>query len=129
MHRRACVRLFALALHGAVGAGCDRASPPTEPDRAGIIREILDSEFQAGVETTDGAFVTGWRYDMSALYRASKRRRARVKLGDTIAVEVTVEINDNLANPESIENASWGSRRRDEDAERTLRERIERALP
>jgi len=79
---------------------------------------ILDREFRAGLDPdltneAEGDFWTLWDYKTSMWYRETTRRRAHVKVEDAgdgkvrVGVAVVTQINDNIDNPHSIEEARW----------------------
>jgi hypothetical protein len=81
-------------------------------------RYVLDQEFRAGLDPdktneVEGDFWTLWDYKTSMWYRETTRRRAHVKVEDAgdgmvrVGVSVVTQINDNIDNPHSIEDARW----------------------
>ncbi len=81
-------------------------------------KHILDREFQAGLDPgrtkeEEGDFYTLWDYKTSMWYRKTTRRKAHVKVEDAgdgmvrVGVAVVTQINDNMDNPHSIEDARW----------------------
>ena len=81
-------------------------------------KHILDREFLAGLDPDktiedEGDFWTLWDYKTSMWYRKTTRRRAHVKVEDAgegmvrVGVAVVTQINDNMDNPHSIEDARW----------------------
>jgi hypothetical protein len=69
-----------------------------------------------------GDFTTVWRYDMDPSYFKSKRSRAHVKVEDMgggnvrVGVAIVSQLNDNIDNPDSIDEARWIRTTRDDEA-------------
>jgi len=81
-------------------------------------KHILDREFRAGLDPDrtkedEADFWTLWDYKTSMWYRKTTRRRAHVIVEDAgegkvrVGVAVVTQINDNMDNPHSIEDARW----------------------
>ena len=78
----------------------------------------------------DGEYVTVWHYQKSAFYRKSTRERAHIvveDLGDgmvRLGISVVQQLNDNIDNPASIDEAKWVSAQRNAEVEGNLERRI-----
>lgn len=107
-----------ISLEGAVKAAC----------------EVLRASFpKGGVSLT---IRTDWNYEMSQLYRESRRSQAVVHLGKgpsgklTVDAAVTLEIDDNIDDPKSIKDAHWiqvDSSARSRELTRRIRAAIQKA--
>ena len=85
---------------------------------------VLEKEFPKGVDPdqTDqdtGDYWTLWDYKVSMWYRDTTRARAHLKIEEAgegqvrVGVAVVTQINDNIDNPHSIEEARWVRTTRD----------------
>jgi len=112
---------------------------PIEGDFASVVdraRGVVLRDWPLGFDPDrskedEGDIWTMWRYDKSAFYRNTVRRRARVKVEDVgegkvrVGVAVVQQINDNIDNTMVIEEGKWVRRQRLPEQEALLRERIE----
>lgn len=77
-----------------------------------------------------GEYFTVWRYDTSVLYRKTIRHRAHVRIQDMgngqvrIGIAVVEQINDNIDNPDSIEEGKWQSTQRSGEKEAAIEQDI-----
>jgi hypothetical protein len=73
-------------------------------------------------DESKGELYTVWNYAMDPQYFKSKRTRARVKVEDMgggnvrVGVAVVSQLNDNIDNPDSVDEARWIRTARDEEA-------------
>ncbi len=114
--------------------------PPIEDDYDAVLyraRAKLIKEYPLGIDPDLskeelGDFWSIWRYDISVMYRETKRTRARVKVENLgagkvrVGVAVMEQLNDNIDAPSDIDKAKWVRKHRLPDRETLLRERIER---
>lgn len=100
-------------------------------------RFVLEREFRAGLDpdlTNEeaGDFWTLWDYKTSMWYRETTRRRAHVKVEDAgdgmvrVGASVVTQINDNIDNPHSIEDARWVKTTLDSDWASRIEAKISR---
>lgn len=94
---------------------CERARTMTlKVYRKGFDPDKTDEE--------KGDFFTVWDYKMSVNYRDSKRYKAHVKVEDLgkgqvrVGAAVVKQINDNIDNPHTIDEARWVGTSRDDEA-------------
>jgi len=92
-------------------------------------RARLKRDFPLGLhpdhadDAAAGDLWTVWRYQRDPTYRNTRRVRARVKVEDLgegqvrVGVSVVSQINDNIDNPDVIEEARWVNTSRMVDAE------------
>ena len=114
---------------------------PFEDDFDAVVyraRSKLMKEYPLGLDPdrtkeAEGDLWTIWRYDISVLYRETKRRRARVLVQDMgegkvrVGVAVMQQLNDNIDNPSVIDEAKWVRKHRVGEREETLRAAIEQS--
>jgi len=134
----------------AVFAGCDRTGvktldelswgPPVEASAEDMKQRaifVLIREFKLGLDPDrtdekEGEFWTVWEYKMSPLYMKSKRARAHVKIEEVeegkirIGVSVVEQRNDNIDNPNLVEEARWVQTKRDGDRASRIEQNIAR---
>jgi hypothetical protein len=131
-------------------AGCDRYTsklkdvvygPEFEADyRATIARAnaVLRKHFRKGLDPDltnldTGDLWTIWHYDPSIMYRDTTREKAHVVVEDLgngrvrVGVSVVSQLNDNIDNPHSIEDARWVRTTRDIERSQLIVKHIARA--
>ena len=143
---RAIPILFVLALLAVVGAckSPDRLvedlsyGAPFEADYEETnerARFVLSKVYPKGLDpdktnADEGDYYTVWHYQKSAFYRKSTREKAHVKVEDLgdgmvrLGVSVVQQLNDNIDNPTSIDEAKWVSGQRNAEVEGNLERRI-----
>jgi hypothetical protein len=133
------MRAIIIFLGAALAVGCASAEgklsdlswgPPVKSDYESMVKRAKDMtlrRFPKGFDPdrTDeakGDLYTVWNYSMVPDYFRSKRMRARVKVEDMgggnvrVGVAVVSQLNDNIDNPDSIDEAMWIRTTRDEEA-------------
>jgi len=78
------------------------------------VRLVLARKFPAGLDLarTDpskGEFWTNWNYDLQPAYFRTKRTAAHIRIkGDKVeSVDVRIDINDNIDDPDDLSAAQW----------------------
>ncbi|MHC4548939.1 MAG: hypothetical protein ACYTEZ_09185 [Planctomycetota bacterium] len=100
-------------------------------------RWVLEKQFPNGLDPDrtneeEGDFWTVWDHKISVLYRKTQRRRAHLKVEDAgegkvrIGVAVITQLNDNIDNPHSIEEARWVKTQRDQEWAKRIEDQIAR---
>jgi len=133
------MRAIIIFLGAALCFGCASAEgkltdlswgPPVKSDYESMLKRAKDMTLRRypkgfDPDRTDeakGDLYTVWNYAMVPDYFRSKRARARVKVEDMgggqvrVGVAVVTQLNDNIDNPDSIDEAKWIRTTRDEDA-------------
>ena len=98
---------------------------------------VLEKEFPRGFDPDksnedDGDFWTVWDHKVSMWYRETTRARAHLKIEEAgegevrLGVAVVTQINDNIDNPHSIEEARWVKTSRDAEWAVRIEEAIAR---
>ena len=116
--------------------------PPIEDDFDEVVyraRSFLIREYPLGIDPDRskedaGDFWSIWRYDISVMYRETKRTRGRVKVENLgagkvrVGVAIMEQLNDNIDDPSDIDKAKWVRKHRLPERETLLREQIERTF-
>ncbi|HEX5138289.1 MAG TPA: hypothetical protein VFY93_15040 [Planctomycetota bacterium] len=133
------MRAIIIFLGTALGFSCASAEgkltdlswgPPVKSDYEAMVKRARDQTLRRypkgfDPDRTDeakGDLYTVWNYSMVPDYFRSKRMRARVKVEDMgggsvrVGVAVVSQLNDNIDNPDKIDEARWIRTTRDEDA-------------
>ena len=98
---------------------------------------ILRRDFPAGIDPdrsdeANGDYWTVWNHKRSVLYRGTKRLRAHIKIDDLgngysrVGIAVVSQINDNIDNPDNVDEARWVRKRREPEMERAMEQAIAR---